>query len=79
MFVIYNCNDSTIIIYYRNDSGLYFKTMIVARQELKIRLQDHNLWALRNFPVRKNPERNKPETRKHPKHIHKSRNPETRD
>jgi hypothetical protein len=31
--------------------------------------------ALRNFPVRKNPERNKPETRNNPEHIHKSRNP----
>jgi hypothetical protein len=35
--------------------------------------------ALRNFPVRKNPEHNKPETRNNPEHIHKSRNPETRD
>jgi hypothetical protein len=36
-------------------------------------------WALRNFPVRKNPERNKPETRNNPEYIHKSRNPKTRD
>jgi hypothetical protein len=35
--------------------------------------------ALRNFPVHKNPERNKPETRNNPEHIHKSQNPETRD
>ncbi len=31
MIVIYNCNDSAIVIYDRNDSGLYNKTKIVAR------------------------------------------------
>jgi len=29
--------------------------------------------ALRNIPVRKNPKRNIPESRKNPKHIRKSR------
>jgi hypothetical protein len=31
MIIIYDRNDSTIIIYDCNDSGLYYKTMIVAR------------------------------------------------
>jgi hypothetical protein len=31
MIVIYDCNDSAIIICDRNDSGLYHKTMIIIR------------------------------------------------
>jgi hypothetical protein len=31
LIVIYNHNDSMIVIYDSNDSGLYYKTMIVAR------------------------------------------------
>ncbi len=32
----YDHNDSSIVIYDRNDSGLYYKTTIVARYELKL-------------------------------------------
>jgi hypothetical protein len=31
MIVINNCNDSTIIIYDCNDSGLYYTTTVIAR------------------------------------------------
>jgi hypothetical protein len=37
MVIIYDHNDSTIVFNGRNDSGLYYKTMIVARYELKLR------------------------------------------
>jgi len=35
MIIIYDLNDSTIVIYNSIDSGLYYKTTIVAWQELK--------------------------------------------
>jgi hypothetical protein len=44
MIVIYDHNDSMIVIYDRNGSGLYYKTTIVARYELKLRSKlKHNL------------------------------------
>jgi hypothetical protein len=36
MIVIYDHNDSMIIIYDHYDNGLYYKTKIVARYELKL-------------------------------------------
>ncbi len=36
MIVIYDSNDSAIVIYDRYDSGLYYKTKTVARYELKL-------------------------------------------
>jgi hypothetical protein len=36
MIVIYDRNDSTIVIYDPNESGLYYKTTIIARYELKL-------------------------------------------
>ncbi len=36
MIVIYDHNDSTIVIYDCNDSGMYYKTTIVTRYELKL-------------------------------------------
>ncbi len=32
--VVYDCNDSTVAIYNRNDSGQYYKTMILANLAL---------------------------------------------
>jgi hypothetical protein len=54
MIIIYNRNDSTMVIYDHNDSGLYYKTTIIARYELKLcsklkhnlRSYNHNLHSL---------------------------------
>ncbi len=34
VILIYDCNDSTILIYKHNDSGHYYKTMILANLAL---------------------------------------------
>ncbi len=34
MIVIYNCSESVIVIYNYNDSGQYYKTMILANLDL---------------------------------------------
>jgi hypothetical protein len=39
MIVIYNCNDSTIVIYDRNDSGLYYKSLTI----INYGSEEHNL------------------------------------
>ncbi len=39
MIVIYDCNDSTIVIYNRNDRGLYYKSLTI----INYASEEHNL------------------------------------
>jgi hypothetical protein len=53
--------------------SLFFIQALDFRQLSNNFVNPPNYLALRNFPVRNNHERNNPESRKNPEHIHKSR------